>query len=140
MLISNLLIMDTWTLPEAANALNLKVGRLREWYDRGQILPTRPVNRGETYQFVIEDLYRIKLFEYLCNRGFYRDEVKEIVAGYKNEPFLAVIKTGERITYNWYKKGDAVKLQNEDDIYIVNLDKIRKSIKFKVKKAKVVIS
>lgn len=133
--------MDTWTLPQAADALGFKEGKVRAWFDGEKIKPTKPVKRGETYQLVIQDLRKLKLFQSLIDRGFYREQVKEIVAGYKDdEDYLAVCKTGDRLSYHYYKKGASIKLKDEDNIFIVNLDKIRKSIKFEVKKVKIVVS
>ena len=86
--------MDIYSLPEAAKGLGYKTGKIRSWYDLGLLKPTKPVKRGESFQLVKQDLHKLKLFQALVDRGFYRDQIKEIVAGYKDDQdFLAVSKT-----------------------------------------------
>lgn len=56
--------------------LGIKLGRLKEWVALGYIEPSiqKAAGAGTKSLFSLWDMYRIKLFEYLTDRGFKREE------------------------------------------------------------------
>ncbi|MBW1771252.1 MAG: MerR family transcriptional regulator, partial [Deltaproteobacteria bacterium] len=67
---------EAFTTFQIAEKLGIKYGRLREWIDRGFIKPSiqRAGGQGSKSLFDRVDVYAIKLFSYLIERGFSRKE------------------------------------------------------------------
>ena len=66
--------MKKYTILEAAEKLGIKHGRLREWISRGYIIPYEPTTGRGTKNLLNEsNLYQIKSFEFLLQRGVSRN-------------------------------------------------------------------
>jgi hypothetical protein len=61
--------------------LGIKIDRLKDWMDRGFIKPSIKLASGPGTKnlFSIEDLYRIKLFKLLIEKGFNRETASIVV-------------------------------------------------------------
>lgn len=69
-----------FTIPEAAKILNIENGRLREFVSRKYIDVAFPASGHGSKNYLSQiDLYRVKLFLYLKERGFNRVESSRIV-------------------------------------------------------------
>ena len=67
---------EVFTTFHISKKLGIKYGRLREWIDRGFIKPSiqKAGGQGSKSLFDRVDVYLIKLFSYLVERGFSRKE------------------------------------------------------------------
>jgi DNA-binding transcriptional MerR regulator len=76
---------EVFTTFQIAKKLNIKYGRLREWLDRGYVTPSiqKADGQGSKNLFSRFDVYMIKLFIYLKERGISRENVAATL-----EPFI----------------------------------------------------
>lgn len=64
-----------FTTFDVERILEIKRTRLQEWINRGFVVPFKKADgKGDKTIFTHWDLYMVKLFEYLVNRGFSRVE------------------------------------------------------------------
>lgn len=124
-----------WTLPNSADILDIKPGRIREWVNYRFIDPTWPAaHRGDTSFFSKSDLCKFQLFDHLLKRGFYRKQAGEIVKKYQDKDFLCVSSEGGELLTTWYDKGEKLELAEQDDVFVVNLSSIRETVEQAIKK------
>jgi DNA-binding transcriptional MerR regulator len=70
---------ESFTSFEIADRLGIKYQTLRVWLDMGFIKPSFPApkkGKGNKRLFSRQDAYRIRLFSYLIERGFSREEAR----------------------------------------------------------------
>jgi hypothetical protein len=147
---------DRFTTFEVRDGLGIKIESLKDWQTRGFITPSieKAKGRGTKNLFSRFDLYLIKLFESLVQRGFPRKhaakvlkEIKMVVKVYKEQGtdfdptgYLIIpwdptmvhpqIKTKKPSVYFEQSIApiDLVNLSGCDEIRIINFNKIREFV------------
>lgn len=138
--------MEKFTLPAAAEILDLENGRLREWISREYIRPDFPSEgRGSRNRLTRWNLYQIELFAYLLRRGLARKLAAGIVRKYTpqdliatsvsqgrtpgEKEFVCVYRTGETLAHDWYARSEAIPLDHHfEDLFAVNVKRIRERV------------
>ena len=125
-----------YSIYEVAEILGIKNGRIREWISRGYIKPYKEATgRGSKHLLSKRDIFKIKLFEYLLNRGISRKEAHKAIV-FAPEPkenqHLILIKSdddlvagGAVVENGRFQLGLS---ENYDDVLIVNVRKIEKHV------------
>jgi DNA-binding transcriptional MerR regulator len=148
-----------FTTFQAKKVLGIEYGRLRDWIERGLIpWQTRAAGQGTKTIFSLYDLYALKLFSYLLDRGFSREEAatwfqrrsnysttgtwEASAAAFikprsdKNKPAIILLDENGIKTWTIESLGRAFDdwdwnaggFEELDDIVIVNLKKIRETV------------
>lgn len=135
--------MEKFTIPDAADLLEIENGRLREWVSREYIKPDFPSEgRGSRHRLTRWNLYQIELFLYLLRRGLARKLASAIVRNYtphdlvtssmeegsapQEKAFVCVHRTGDKLDHEWYADSESIPLkQHYQDLYVVNVSRIR---------------
>lgn len=138
--------MEKYTIPMAADILDIENGRLREWISREYIRPDFPSEgRGTRHNLTRWNLYQVQLFAYLLRRGLARKLAAAIVRNYtasdlvatsmeegsapQEKEFVCVCRSGETLTHDWYARTDAIPLEHRyDDLFVVNVSRIRRQV------------
>ena len=146
----------SYTTFEVVKKMGIRQERLREWIDRGFIIPSiqKAQGRGTKNIFSRDDLYKLGLFQYLLSISLSRKRAAEIVKYlYLSQPYLSfepgtvVINLREegltmpyldgKMTFDSIRiepKGEAIELSfkgdfDEIDSYVViNFSKIKRRV------------
>ncbi len=90
-----------FTTFQVSKGLGIKYGRLREWIDRGYVEPSiqKAAGAGTRSIFSLFDVYLVKLFDFLIDRGFSREDaatrIKALAEDFRGEFTLAPHDTQE---------------------------------------------
>ena len=91
--------METFSTTDVVKILDVKYPRLREWIDRGYLTPfVKPEGSGSRTLFSFKDLCLAKVFLYLINMGYSRNEASDCVNAIATVDF--VVKDFAVITYH----------------------------------------
>lgn len=138
--------MEKFTLPDAADILEIENGRLREWISREYIRPDFPSEgRGSRNRLTRWNLYQIELFAYLLRRGLARKLAAAIVRNYtahdliansvargsapQEKEFVCVYRTEETLAHDWYAGSESIPLDHQyEDLFVVNVSRIRQQV------------
>lgn len=92
---------EAFTTFQISKNLGIAYGRLREWIDRGFIKPSiqKAEGQGSKSLFDRTDVYAIKLFSYLMERGFSRKEAANRIWGMQGGDMAAREKLLSSTTY-----------------------------------------
>jgi DNA-binding transcriptional MerR regulator len=141
--------MEQFTTFQISKALGIKYGRLREWLDRGYIVPSiqKADRRGVRSLFSREDIYLIKLLSHLVDMGFSREAAAQMYPANPNpalrEEILSCLYVvcyrgkNDVLTVFWPKPEITINLLGKtmtgekasfDDVYIVNVKKIKEDV------------
>jgi len=148
--------MKLYTVPEASEKLGIQHGRLREWISRQYIFPhKRAKGRGTKNLLSVWNLYQIRLFEYLMERGLSREKIGllifhitvpvedyKYIDNYEGNPdvepescklsdFILIYNDGEEVRYGGSFNYGKVELDMQDDmkdVIIINMNQIRKDV------------
>ena len=92
-----------WTLPGTADLLNINEPRLKEWIGKGFIIPETPsLGSGRPARYDKNNLFEIKILEYLTDRGMAREKSGQIIKNLNpgktsKSDFLGVFNDGNKI-------------------------------------------
>ena len=125
-----------WTIPQTEEITGVPALLARDWVAHNFIVVEHPAKgRGSKNRLTINDLYKIKCFDFLMKNQVVRKDAKEIVKAFSDynarEPFLHVFKTGDNLETKWLSK--IVRSIHEADLLmVIDSRKITKSINIKV--------
>ena len=119
-----------WTISQSTELLNIPKPRGRDWFIRGYIEPDHPTSgQGKLNLLSKNNLYQLKVFDFLIDQSVSRDEAAKIVKeieNYKAEcPYLAVKfkKTLKKPLYEWLPKPSSIE-NNIKYVIIINCNAI----------------
>jgi hypothetical protein len=139
-------VVEKFTIPDAADILDIENGRLREWVSREYIKPDFPSEgRGSRHRLTRWNLYQIELFVYLLRRGLARKLASAIVRNYtphdlitrsmeqgsspQQKEFVCVYRTDDSLDHEWYGGSESIPLKHHyQDLYVVNVSRIRQQV------------
>jgi hypothetical protein len=136
---------EDFTTFDVCRILNLKRDRLKDWIERGFIVPAaqEDVARGKKSYFDKWGLYMIKLFHHVVTNGIAREQaakwIKELTE-YKDQQseldpldsnFLMIKRIQTEVVEQSITWGPSKVIDSSEDIddaYIVNFKKIRQAV------------
>jgi hypothetical protein len=143
--------MDDFSTFEVVKAFGLKYQTLRDWLDKGFLKPqVQAKGRDSRTRFSRVDLYLLRLFMYLVERGFRREEAAITVAAIRqtsgklrdqllNSLYIYFPRNADHPTdifpgFHPKDLGPEIKLsmsdskQSYDEILVLNFSKLRKHV------------
>jgi len=133
---------DNFTTFKVSKALKIEYGRLREWIDNGFVVPSvkKAGGIGTKNLFSRKDVYCVRLFIHIIERGFSRKEAANMIKSFKKHNLLNL----PTVYIQFIKKADGKTdvIIDEDqsknvtfnlpkdclDVYILNYSKLQEQV------------
>ena len=134
---------ESFTTFEAAEKLKIRIERLRDWINRGYIVPDleQAKGRGTKGRFSHSGLCEIKVFDHLLRRSFSRivaQGMASLVTAHEKEKgtppkfiWHATISEGDEAGGTWGGGDKPFPIKNFGeyaDVYILNIERIRQTV------------